>query len=150
MIQAPNDRLFTNSPHPVSQTTIAITGDNLSTFVSHDPGFFFSKMFGLFRLHNMALQLFFKRLQCSYSDLMIWFCNCFAFTEKLLMLMEFVGREDRIKLNMVTALTATKILHRKLVQSDQKSIYIKQIKAQAGLIIYNTSIQCWVLSYSNL
>lgn len=71
---------------------------------------------------------------------MIWFCNCFAFSEKLLMLMEFVGREDRIKLNMVTALTATKILHRKLVQSDQKSIYIKRIKAQAALIIYNTSI----------
>lgn len=56
------------------------------------------------------------------------------------MLMEFVGCEDRIKLNMVTALTATKILHRKLVQSDQKSIYIKRIKAQAALIIYNTSI----------
>lgn len=43
MIKAPNDSLFTNSLHPVSQTTIAITGDNLSTFVSHDPGFFFPK-----------------------------------------------------------------------------------------------------------
>lgn len=78
---------------------------------------------------------------------MIWFCNCFAFSEKLLMLMEFVGCEDRIKLNMVTALTATKILHRKLAQSDQKSIYIKRIKAQAGLIIYTIhpfSVGCYL------
>lgn len=44
MIKAPNDSLFTNSLHPVSQTTIAITGDNLSTFVSHDPGFIFQNV----------------------------------------------------------------------------------------------------------
>ena len=56
MIWAHNDRL---SLHLVSQTTRAITGNSVSmtdvqSFVSHDPGFIF-KMFGLFRLHNMAL-----------------------------------------------------------------------------------------------
>lgn len=45
------------------------------------------------------------------------------------MLMELVGCEDHIMLNVVTALTAAKILHRKLVQSNQKSKYIKQIKS---------------------